>query len=233
MSYRKNFDRYDWTRVRRSTVTIRTMPEPNCGPITPGAAGTTTLGGNWAFNHIYSTNLGERLSVPRGDYTRAKARHTGNVWLRHARAWRRFDAAASVGLSLTPYGCSALWSLSAGYNPAEGLRLEAGAWQSMRLPTFTDLYYSSPAQINNLDLTPEHAVNYRLGVNYAKRCWSVSAQTYYRRGRDIIDWVWYADSPESPEAWRGKWHSEQSSRLNTFGAEISAAMPLRRAFCGG
>ena len=39
----------------------------------------------------------------------------------------------------------------------------------MRLPTFTDLYYTSPAQINNLDLTPEHAVTYRLGVDYLKR----------------------------------------------------------------
>ena len=143
------------------------------------AAGVTTVGGDYAFNHIYSTNLGDKLSVPEGHYTHAKARHTGNLWLRHAKRWRHFDAAASAGVSLTPYGTSALWSLSAGYAPAAGLRLEAGAWQSMRLPTFTDLYYTSPAQINNLDLTPEHAVTYRLGVDYLKRSWNLSAQAYY------------------------------------------------------
>lgn len=60
------------------------------------AGGTTSLGGDYAFNHIYSTNLGEKLSVPHGHYTHAKARHTGNVWLRHAKQWRRFDAAASA-----------------------------------------------------------------------------------------------------------------------------------------
>lgn len=230
VSYRKNFDRYDW---KRGTALNRHNTDNAGGKLWADcnwAWGTTTVGGDWAFNHIYSTNLGEPLSVPHGHYTRAKARHTGNVWVRHARSWRRFDVALSGGVSLTPYGSSALWSLSGGYNPMEGLRLEAGAWQSMRLPTFTDLYYSSPAQINNLDLTPERAVTFRFGASYARSCWNVGLQTYYRLGRDIIDWVWYDDSPESPEAWRGKWHSEQSSRLNTFGAELSGGYSVTEGF---
>lgn len=230
VSYRLNFDRYDWTR---GTALNRHRTD-NAGAKLwadyAWAAGTTTFGGDWAFNHIYSTNLGEPLAVPEGHYTHAKARHTGNVWLRHAKNWRRFNVALSGGVSLTPYGTSALWSVSAGYAPTDGLRLEAGAWQSMRLPTFTDLYYSSPAQINNLDLTPEHAVTYRLGASYMKRCWNVSGRLYYRLGRDLIDWVWYDDSPESPEAWRGKWHSEQSSRLNTFGAELSGGYAAEEGF---
>ncbi len=187
------------------------------------AAGVTSVGGDWAFNHIYSTNLGQPLAHPEGHYTHAKARHTGNLWLRHAKRWQRFDAAASAGVSLTPYGTSALWSLSAGYAPAAGLRLEAGAWQSMRLPTFTDLYYTSPAQINNLDLVPEHAVTYRFGIDYLKRCWNISAQAYYRSGRDIIDWVWREDMG-------GKWHSEQTSRLDTFGAELAGGYAVSEGF---
>ena len=212
-SYRKNFDRYDWTR---GTVMNRHNTD-NAGARLwtdfDWAGGTTSLGGDYAFNHIYSTNLGEKLSVPHGHYTHAKARHTGNVWLRHAKQWRRFDAAASAGVSLTPYGTSALWNVSGGWRPAAGLRLAVGASQSMRLPTFTDLYYSSPAQINNLDLTPEHAVTYRLGVDYLKRSWNLSAQAYYRSGRDIIDWVWREEL--------GKWHSEQESKLDTYGLEVS------------
>lgn len=230
VSYRKNFDRYDW---KRGTALNRHNTDNAGGKLWADcnwAWGTTTVGGDWAFNHIYSTNLGEPLSVPHGHYTRAKARHTGNVWVRHARSWRRFDVALSGGASLTPYGTSALWSVAGGYNPVEGLRLEAGAWQSMRLPTFTDLYYSSPAQINNLDLTPEHAVTFRLGASYTRGSWNVGLQSYYRLGRDIIDWVWYEDSPESPEAWRGKWHSEQSSRLNTFGLELSGGYAVTEGF---
>ena len=47
-----------------------------------------------------------KRQVPEGHYTHAKARHTGNLWLRHAKRWRHFDAAASAGVSLTPYGLS-------------------------------------------------------------------------------------------------------------------------------
>ena len=96
----------------------------------------------------------------------------------------------------------------------------------MRLPTFTDLYYTSPAQINNLDLTPESAVTYLFDTGYMKNSWRLSLQTYYRAGRDIIDWVWREDMGD-------KWHSEQTSRLDTYGIELSggytvAAGVLRR-----
>ena len=222
-SYRKNFDRYDWTRGtamnRHNTdnVGARLWADYDW------RAGTTSLGGDYAFNHIYSTNLGEALSRPHGRYTHAKARSTGNLWLRHAKQWRRFDLAASAGISLTPYGTSALWSLSGGYTPAAGLHLGIGAFQSMRLPTFTDLYYTSPAQINNLDLTPEKAVTYLFDAGYMKNSWRLSLQTYYRAGRDIIDWVWREDMGD-------KWHSEQTSRLDTYGIELSGGYTVADGF---
>ena len=84
------------------------------------------------------------------------------------------EISASAGISLTPYGTSALWSLSGGYTPAAGLHLGIGAFQAMRLPTFTDLYYTSPAQINNLDLTPESAVTYLFDTGYMKSSWRLS-----------------------------------------------------------
>ena len=229
-SYRKNFDRYDW---RRGTRLNRHMTD-NVGARLwsdfDWSAGTTTLGGDYAYNHIFSTNLGLLLDRPHGHYTHADARHTGNVWLRHEKRWARFDVSASGGASFTPYGSSALWNLSGGWRPGDSWRVEAGASQSMRLPTFTDLYYSSPAQINNLDLTPERAITVHLGAAYARGVWSASVQSYYRAGRDIIDWVWYEDSDRSPEAWRGKWHSEQTSRLNTFGAEFTGVCAPTEGF---
>lgn len=221
--YRKNFDRYDWTRGKvmnrhnTDNVSARLWADYKW------VAGITTLGVDYAFNHIYSTNLGDPLLVPVGDYTKAKARSTGNIWLRHAKQWQRFDLAGSLGLSFTPYGRSMLWSIGAGYTPTQGLRLGAGASQSMRLPTFTDLYYTSPAQINNLDLTPEYAITYRIGADYSKDRWSVSALGFFRSGRDIIDWVLREDMG-------GKWHSEQTSRLDTYGLELSGGYTAPTGF---
>ena len=154
VSYRKNFDRYDWTRGtpmnHHNTDNAGAEFWADC----TWKGGMTSLGGDYTYNHIYSTNLGEPLPTPHGKYTHAKDRHVGNLWLRHVKQWERFDVSGSAGVSFTPYGTSALWSLSGGYRPVRGLRLEVGAAQSMRLPTFTDLYYTSPAQLNNLDLKP-------------------------------------------------------------------------------
>lgn len=230
VSYRKNFDRYDWTRGtamnRHNTdnVGARLWIERRWA-----RAGATSFGGNYAYNHIFSTNLGDELATPHGDYRRGKSRHTGNIWLRHAVRGRRFDAAVSAGVSLTPYGESALWSLSAGYLPSDAWRLEAGLAQSMRLPTFTDLYYTSPAQVNNLDLRPERAVTARLGASFARSVWRASAVAYYRAGRNIIDWVWHDDEDPDP-ALRGKWHSEQTSRLDTYGVELSGGYASDEGF---
>lgn len=222
-SYRKNFDRYDWTRG----TPLNRHDTDNAGAKVwsdvSWSGGTTSWGADYAFNHIYSTNLGEELPQPHGDYTHAKTRHTGNAWLRHTMRRRRFDAAASAGVSFTPYGTAALWNLSGGYSPVTGLRLEAGVSQSMRLPTFTDLYYASPAHINNPGLVPEKAVTYRVNANYVNHRWNVSMATYYRTGRDIIDWVWREDMD-------GKWHSEQTSRLATFGVEFSGGYTASEGF---
>ena len=226
-SYRWNSDRYDWTRGtpmnRHQTDNVGARLWADCNT----AAGTTTLGGDWSYNHLLSTNLGEALDTPVGEYTHGTDRHTGNLWLRHAKRWQHFDAAASAGVSLTPYGTSALWNLSAGWRPTDEWHVGIGAWQSMRLPTFTDLYYSSPAQINNLDLIPEKAVTYNIKSSYTKGRWSVTAQLYYRTGRDIIDWVW---RPEMGDDGKGRWHSEQVSRLNTFGAGITGGYTATEGF---
>lgn len=216
VNYRKNFDRYDWTR---GTAMNRHNTDNVGADLTAHlqwAAGTTSVGGDYIYHHIFSTNLGTKLDTPHGDYTCADSRHVGNVWLRHIKHWNKVSLSGSVGAAFTPYGTSALWNASVAYRPAAGVDIEAGASQSMRLPTFTDLYYTSPAQINNLDLVPEEAVTYRLRAAYAKGAWSVAASAYYRDGKNIIDWVWHDDGE-----YAGKWHSEQTNSLATFGAEIS------------
>ena len=223
VSYRKNFDRYDWTRGtpmnHHNTDNAGAEFWADC----TWKGGVTSLGGDYTYNHIYSTNLGEPLPTPHGKYTHAKDRHVGNLWLRHVKQWERFDVSGSAGVSFTPYGTSALWSLSGGYRPVRGLRLEVGAAQSMRLPTFTDLYYTSPAQLNNLDLKPEHAITYRFAADYARSGWNASLFTYYRQGRDIIDWVWREDMGS-------KWHSEQTSSLDTFGIELAGGYTVSEGF---
>ena len=228
-SYRKNLDRFELVKGHPETVPYNYHDTDNAGAELWGdfrwRGGTTSLGGDYTYNHIYSTVLGKPLDTPHGRYTKGDERHTGNLWLRHVKRWQRFDLSASAGVSFTPYGNSALWSLSGGYRSLSGFGVEAGAAQSMRLPTFTDLYYTAKGYVGNPDLKPERAITYRLRAGYDSGHWSASALLYYRDGDNIIDWV-----KTTAEA---DWESRQITELGTLGAELSAGYRsqgwLRRA----
>ena len=217
-SYRKNLDRFELVKGHPESVPYNYHDTDNAGAELWGdmrwRGGTTSLGGDYTFNHIFSTVLGNRLDSAHGRYTKGSERHVGNVWLRHVKRWQRFDLSASAGMSFTPYGNSALWSLSGGYHSLAGFSLEAGASQSMRLPTFTDLFYTSTGYISNPDLKPERAITYRLRAGYETRHWSASAVVYYRDADNLIDWV-----KQTADA---DWESQQITRLGTLGSELSA-----------
>ena len=73
--------------------------------------------------------------------------------------------------------------------------------KSMRMPTFTDLYYKSPTQEGNVGLKPEQMNTFKLGAEVCLRSKSesvfqgrdvhLSIDGIYRRGADMIDWVMY------------------------------------------
>lgn len=221
--YRKNFDRFELIRRSESKVPFNYHNTDNAGVRFnidyAWIAGTTSLNGDYTFNHIFSTVLGDTLSRPRPidgsnnrSYIKGKSRNTGNVYLRHVKNFRKFDLGLSAGVSLSPYGTTPLWNVSAGYRPIESLRIEIGAAQSMRLPTFNDLYYTATGYIGNTSLKPEQAVTARINVAFRLKGWNASLTGFYRDGRNIIDWVKKdADSP---------WQSMQLTRLGTAGVEV-------------
>ncbi len=227
-NYRQNLDRYDWTRGTAMNYHDTDNAGAELWADYTWIAGVTSLGVDYTYNHIYSTNLGEKLAIPHGKndrYTHADERGVVNAWLRHVKQWRRrghvFDVEGTGGISVTPYGTAALWNVSGGWG-YRGFGVEIGAAQSMRLPTFTDLYYTSPAQLNNPDLNPERAVTYHVEGNFARNRWSASVYGFYRSGRNVIDWVWREEIQ--------KWRCEQDSKLDTFGAEFTGAYTLPSGF---
>lgn len=73
------------------------------------------------------------------------------------------------------------------------IKLIGSVNQAMRLPTFTDLYYAGPANLGNVDLVPEKATSYEIGLKYSKNEVSIDAVYFSRLGKNIIDWVWLED----------------------------------------
>ena len=60
---------------------------------------------------------------------------------------------------------------------------------SLRMPTFTDLYYSGPTIIGNPDLKPELTAALEGGIKLNSPIARVNLVLYYRKGKDVIDWV--------------------------------------------
>ncbi len=229
-SYRKNYDCFQLIRGDESKVPYNHHQTDNFGAHAAlgyhWRGGTTTLVTDYACHYILSTVLGDdiatgavpawRLPVPGFDrtYTKWKVRHTGDFFLRHAWEGRQLGLQASLGAAISPYGTAPLWNAHLDWRPAQRWHLDAGVSQSMRLPSFTDLYYTAPGHKGNPDLQPEKALTVKTGLAYRLGPVALGATGFYRRGLNVIDWV-----RESADA---DWQCLQLTRLDTWGADLRA-----------
>lgn len=229
-SYRKNNDRYE---LYRSSKGAPNGWKPNYHTTdNVGAeasvsyrwiAGTTSLGADYKYNHLYSNVLGELMDTPidipgaDAQYTHEKSRNIFNGWLRHQVQLGGTSLAGSVNLAASPYGTFPSWSLSVKQRIMNNWTANANATRSMRLPTFTDLYYTTATHIGDPNLKPEHAMTYQIGTDYSVNHFSAGVLGFYRHGKDIIDYV-LVETPEGD-----KWQSTQLTELDTYGVEICAS----------
>lgn len=230
VAYRKNFDCFQLIRGDESYVPYNHHQTDNYGAhVAAGyrwAAGTTTLVSNYACHVILSTVLGDdllpgqmgaaRLQVRGYDrhYTKYKVRHTGDAFLRHEWNGEAVALQFSAGAAFSPYGTAPLWNAHVDWRPDRSWHIDAGLAQSMRLPTFTDLYYSAPGHIGNPDLQPEKALTVKAGAAYGIGPFGLVLTTFYRHGSQVIDWV--------RENAQTDWHAMQITELDTYGADAKA-----------
>lgn len=229
-SYRKNNDRYElyrsgkgapegWKPNYHTTDNVGAEASVSYRWI----AGTTSLGADYKYNHLYSNVLGELMDTPidvpgaDAQYTHEKARNIFNGWLRHRVQLGGTSLAGSVNLAASPYGTFPSWSLSVKQRIMNNWTANASATRSMRLPTFTDLYYTTATHIGDPNLKPEHAMTYQIGTDYSVNRFSAGVLGFYRHGKDIIDYV-LVETPEGD-----KWQSTQLTELDTYGVEVCAS----------
>lgn len=226
LSYRLNTDQFELIKGDPTKVPFNHHITDNWGAELSGsrqwAAGKTTLSADWAYNHIWSTVMGDLVAPKRIggiDYNHAASRSVINATLRHRKDFSPAYVAASGGYSHSPFGDVGLWSATAGWQVASAWQLDAGAVKSMRLPTFTDLYYTATNYISDHNLRPEQAVTWHLSADYAGGPLSARAYIYYRHGQNLIDWV--KDNADAP------WRATQLSKMDTYGIEATAAYAPR------
>ena len=184
-------------------------------------AGITTTSLDFRYESIRSTSLGQPLSSPTPvsgtesiRYTNQDARIHLTISANHRISRNNIQISGGMMFhhTLQPSHTGIYPGFDISWKPHSSLRTYFSANRSMRLPTFTDLYYQGPQNIGNPDLQPETANTFETGATWKKPGIQVTTSLFHRLGRSTIDWIWQNNA----------WHTRNITSLNTTGGEISA-----------
>lgn len=103
-------------------------------------------------------------------------------------------------------------SLGLGYKFSEKNSLRLSLSRSIRIPSFTELYYSDPTTVGNAGLAEEKSLNFQAGYDYKGGKLTAGMTFFLRQETDFIDWVKKDLSEE-------KWHAENITEASVFGIE--------------
>ena len=244
-AYRANYDRYEWHRGQRLYGNFHFAQTASASIAAHYASriGTTSFGVGVRNENMHSTNLGDTINpngqVPNvADFPLSDVRvlnlvKGGNRFHANYYAEQTFYYAglsASIGINgtyNTQFGHHLGGGANIGYSFEKAGTLYANANRSLRMPTFTDLYYNAGNQLGNRNLKPEEAwllsVGYKGTLNLLPStgrsggAFSWSADWYYRWGKNIIDWVYVPADTQRP------YHAENQQQVNATGVELSVA----------
>ncbi len=190
--------------------------------------GRTAFGVEIRSENILSNVLGEELDKPvkvpneNAYFSKSKSRTTSSVFFEHAYYYNNWIATAGLmgnTISESGLGWNFFPGLDLSYGLSSGLKIFTSYNTSLRMPTFTDLYYSGPTNIGNPDLKPEKSASLEGGVKLNRRLIIGHVVFFYRNGKNIIDWV----KMSSDDIWQPK----NLTRLKSYGAEFQVQFNLK------
>ena len=178
------------------------------------AHGKTNFGYEGRYEGIYSTSLGHVLDSidwqPTAGhdgtaglyYKKHDSRVNHNIFLEHdvlLQDWTiSFGLLANSNTGLGNHDWRFYPGVDVSWRPSSFWKLFASWNMALRMPTFTDLYYSGANIVGNSDLKPEKTQDVSVGVRYRKSGWLAEAQLYYSHKQDMIDWVIFDPSQKRP-----------------------------------
>ncbi len=185
--------------------------------------GKTAFGAEIRTENIWSNVLGETLTTPikvPGEsgqfFTKSYSRTTISYFAEHSVYLRKVSVSAGAmtnWISDLGFGWNIYPGIDASYALTDHLKIYGSANSSLRMPTFTDLFYSGPTNIGNPNLKPEKSITYEGGLKIGFPGFSSHAGIYHRRGKNLIDWV------RENEA--AKWQAQNLTRINSSGFELN------------
>ena len=165
------YDKPDW--YQRHNFHLTDVFGLNVNSWFRSIVGKTAFGAEIRSENIWSNVLGDILSneikVPGEDafFNRFKSRTSFSAFFEHTYNIRDFYINTGV-LAQRTSDLNLNWLFFPGidisYNIRPEIKIFASAGKSLRLPTFTDLYYSGPTNVGNPELKPEETIHLESGI---------------------------------------------------------------------
>ena len=192
------------------------------------AAGRTAFGAEFRNEDIMSGNLGEPLNNPHGDYKYGLNRSNLSFHLEHNILLHRFTLSAGF-VAVKNTWCEMPFTLYPGVDASLRLgdhwKVYASYNESLRMPSFTELYYSVGGHKADKYLKPEEMRAVEGGVKYSSRWLTARASIFHHHARNMIDWV--LDTRETDPVWQ----SVNLTKVNTLGQEFTINCQLSIINC--
>ena len=184
--------------------------------------GIMSFGGEFRNEAIMSNVLGKPMETPIGNYTMSDNRTAINYF---AEQNFLFDnVTLSVGALLNHNTANTNQfdfypAINSSFRIHENVSLYASWNKATRMPTFTDLYYTTKTHTGNSNLKSEQSEALEGGVKLSNRSISGNLTAFYMKGRNLIDWV-----KPSEEA---LWESRNHSKIDKRGVETNLQFNLK------
>jgi len=186
-----------------------------------GQIGKLSVGYDIKYELIRSNKLGDSLqeAIPvKGEqdiyYTLGKNRTSAGLFFEESITVKKFSASAGLlvsYLSALPGNIALYPGIDMAYQTGKNFRIYSNASRTLRLPTFTDLYYNDNTNKGNPDLKPEEAITVEAGVKFSKSGIIAHSAVFKRFGHNMIDWVKLQD--------QDPWQAMNLTDINVAGFE--------------
>ena len=191
-------------------------------------AGRTTFGAELRNEDLVSGNLGEPLSQTHHikgtdhDYTLGVNRTNISGYLEHNILLDQVTISAGLvavkntwsNMNMTVYP-----GIDISYRPTPHWKLHASWNTSLRMPSFTEMYYKLQGYSADPHLKPEEMQALELGLNYQLSIFNCQLSLWHHHGSNMIDWI--MDTSKGDEA---EWQSVNHKTINSIGIEASASI---------
>ena len=191
----------------------------------------TAFGAELRNEDLVSGNLGEPLAQKHHisgtdrDYELGVNRTNISAYLEHNVLLRKFTLSAGFvavkntwsNMNMTVYP-----GIDLSYRPNSNWTLHASYNTSLRMPSFTEMYYKLQGYQADPHLKPEEMSALEAGVTFQYSPFTFHATIWHHNGRNMIDWI--MDTSKGSEA---VWQSVNHTKINSTGIETGIDFTIK------